>query len=270
MRKLLLLFSLSTLLLGSGCAAIQQYTGSEGGGMTTERVVSGLYDALTVSSSRTVDSTSQTNGFLNNPLIKINLPSQLTGMMNTLRDLGFSQQVDNFVIQMNRAAEKASGEALSVLVETVKGITFQDAWGILNGNQTAATDYFRGRTTQILADRFRPIVSGKMRELGIYQVYDTLNTAFTALPFTKSVPFDLEAYVVDQALSGLFTTLAQEESKIRGNLNFRSTPALRDVFGHLDTARKQGRQAEPTSAGSGGGNRGGNTGGGGMPRGTVQ
>lgn len=266
MRKLLLLLCISLFPLTSGCAALQQYVGGEEGGrgVTTELVVSGLYDALTVGSARTVDSTSKQNGFLENPLIKIQLPSQLTGMMNTLRGLGFNQQVDNFVIQMNRAAEKASGEALDVLVDTVKGITFQDAWGILNGDQTAATEYFRARTTATLADRFRPIVSGKMRELGVYQVYDTLNNAYTALPFTSNVAFDLEAYVVDRSLNGLFTTLAQEEAKIRSNLNFRSTPALKEVFGYLERERAAGREAQPTSAS--GSSRGGTS----LPQGTVK
>ena len=268
MRKLLPLFSLSLLLLGSGCSALQNYVSSEeGGGMTTERVVAGLYDALTVGSSRSVENTSRQNGFLNNPLIKINMPSELSGMMNTLRGIGLNKQVDNLVLQMNRAAELASAEALDVFVETVKGITFQDAWGILNGNDTAATDYFRGRTTQVLADRFRPIVTGKMREAGVYTVFETLNQAYAALPFSSGRPFDLEAYVVDRSLNGLFVTLAQEEAKIRNNLNFRSTPVLQDVFGFLESARAQGKQAEPTSASSSR-STGGRTGT--IPRGTVQ
>lgn len=267
MRKILLLFSLSLLLLGSGCAALQNYVGSEeGGGMTTERVVAGLYDALTVGSSRSVETTSKTNGFFGNPLIKINMPSQLSGMMNTLRGIGLDRQVDNLVLQMNRAAELASAEALDVFVETVKGITFQDAWGILNGNDTAATDYFRARTTTVLADRFRPIVTGKMREAGVYNVFETLNQAYAALPFSSGQPFDLEAYIVDRSLNGLFVTLAQEEAKIRNSLNFRSTPVLRDVFGYLEAARAQGKQAEPTSSATGSsGGRSGST-----PRGTVQ
>lgn len=249
---------------------MQQYIGGEGGGITTEKVVNGLYDALTVGSNRTVESTSRENGFLNNPLIKVVMPNELSGIMNTLRSLGFNRQVDNFVVQMNRAAEKASGEALSVLVDTVKGITFQDAWGILNGNETAATDYFRARTTQTLAARFRPIVTGKMQELGVYQVYDTLITAYAALPIGKNVNFDLETYLVDRSLNGLFTTLAQEESKIRGNLNFRSTPALKEVFGYLDSERAQGRRAEPTTSNSSNTGRGTTNTGGTMPRGTVQ
>lgn len=267
MRSLLLIFSLSLLLLSSGCAALQNYVQSDEGGMTTEKVVSGLYDALTVGSRRTVETTSQQNGFLNNPLIKINMPPQLSAMMNTLSDIGLNRQVDNLVVQMNRAAEMASGEAIDVLIDTVKGITFQDAWAILNGGDTAATEYFRSRTTQTLADRFRPIVTGKMQELGVYQVFDTLNHAYAALPFSKGVPFDLEAYVVDRSLNGLFTTLAEEESKIRENLNFRSTPILREVFGYLDAAHAQGKQAEPSSpTRSSSGSRGSGT----MPQGTVR
>lgn len=267
MRRALLVCLLLVLFIGPGCAAVQQYLGGENGeGITTEKVVGALADALSVGSKRTVDSTSREGGFLNNPLIKINMPSELTGMMGALRQLGLNRQVDNFEVAMNRAAEKAAGEALNVFVDTVKGMTFQDAWGILNGNDTAATEYFRGRTTAVLADRFRPIVRTKMNEVGLYTAYEFLNTSYAQLPFTNGVAFDLETYVVDRALNGLFRTLAQEEAKIRGNLNLRSTPLLREVFGYLDSNRAAGRRAEPTSGST---SSGGTSGGGSMPTGTV-
>lgn len=248
MHRALLVCLFLILSVGPGCAAMQQYMGGEnGGGMTTDKVVAGLTDALTVGSKRSVDETSREGGFLNNPLIKINMPSQLSGMMNALRQIGLNRQVDNFEVAMNRAAEKAAGEALGVFVDTVKGMTFADAWGILNGNETAATDYFRGRTTSVLAERFRPIVRTKMNEVGLYSAYEFLNTSYAKLPFANGVAFDLETFVVDRALDGLFKTLAQEEAKIRGGLNFRTTPLLREVFGYLDTSRAAGRKAEPTS-----------------------
>lgn len=272
MRNLILALTISlfSLSLGTGCASLQQYMGSSEGGMTTQKVVGGLYDALTVGSERAVGTTSKKGGFLNNPLIRINMPSELEPVMNAVRKIGLNKQVDNLVAQMNHAAELASGEAINILVDTVKGITFTDAWDILNGNETAATDYFRARTTQQLTARFRPIVDSKMRELGVYGIYNTINNAYAALPFGNSKGYDLESYVVDEALKGLFTTVAQEEAKIRSNLNFRSTPALKEVFGFLDEQRAKGKRAEPTSSSdrkSGGTTRGT---GGSLPRGTVQ
>lgn len=275
MRNLILALAIGllSLSLNTGCASLQQYMGSsdDGGGMTTQKVVGGLYDALTVGSQRAVGSTSKKGGFLNNPLIKINMPSELEPIMNAVRKVGLSKQVDNLVAQMNHAAEQASGEAINILVDTVKGITFQDAWAILNGNETAATDYFRARTTDQLTARFSPIVDKKMHELGVYDIYNTINNAYAALPFGNNKGYNLEKYVVDEALRGLFTTVAEEEAKIRENLKFRSTPALKEVFGFLDSQRAQGKRAEPTSSSSGRTSSGSTRGqGGSLPKGTVQ
>lgn len=272
MRNLILalVLGLFSLSLNTGCAALQQYMGSaDEEGMTTQKVVGGLYDALTVGSKRAVGTTSKKGGFLNNPLIKINMPDELQPIMNAVRKIGLNKQVDNLVAQMNHAAELASGEAVDILVDTVKGITFRDAWDILNGDETAATDYFRARTTEQLTARFSPIIDKKMHQLGVYDIYSTINNAYANLPFGNTKGFNLEEYVVDEALRGLFTTVAQEEAKIRGNLKFRTTPALKEVFGFLDEQRAKGQRAEPTSSGSSssGSTRGS---GGSLPRGTVQ
>lgn len=273
MRLFSLAFLVSFLSLSfTGCSALQQYAKGENGegGITTEMVVKGLYDALSVGSQRAVGETSREGGFLNNPLIKINMPEELKTVMNTARDIGLGKQVDNLVVQMNRAAEQASGEALDVLITTVKGITFKDAWEILNGNDTAATDYFRVNTTRELTSRFRPIVDTKMKELGVYQVYNVINDAYAKIPFTNSNGFNLEEYVVDQALSGLFKTVATEEAKIRQKLQFRSTPILQKVFGFLEEQRAQGKEAAPTSkATQKSGKSSTTTGGSSMPRGTF-
>lgn len=250
MRNIILALFLAafSLTLNTGCAALQQYMGgSDDEGMTTEKVVGGLYDALTVGSKRAVDSTSKEGGFLNNPLIRIDMPPQLEPIMNAVRKIGLEKQVDNLTKQMNHAAELASAEAVDILVDTVKGITFKDAWAILNGNETAATDYFRARTTEQLTERFSPIVDKKMHQLGVYDVYNTINNAYANLPIGNTQGFDLEQYVVDEALKGLFKTVAEEEAKIREKVNLRSTPALKEVFGFLDEARARGERAEPTS-----------------------
>lgn len=266
MRNLLLTLALAlfTLTLNTGCAALQQYMGSsEEDGITTQQVVGGLYDALTVGSQRAVGETSKKGGFLNNPLIRINLPPQLEEIMNAARKLGLNKQVDTLVEQMNHAAELASGAAIDVLVDTVKGITFQDAWAILNGNETAATDYFRARTTDQLTQRFSPIVSDKMKQAGVYNTYETINGVVANLPFEKAKGFDLQRYIVDEALKGLFTTVAQEEAKIREKVKFRTTPALKEVFGFLEDQRAKGKKAEPTAKES-------RSSGSSLPQGTVK
>lgn len=268
MRNIFLALVLSsfTLTLNTGCAALQQYMGNaEDEGITTQKVVGGLYDALTVGSKRAVGQTSKEGGFFNNSLIRIEMPSQLQPIMNAVRKIGLGNQVDNLVKQMNHAAELASGEAIDILVDTIKGITFQDAWAILNGDDTAATDYFRARTTEQLTARFSPIVDKKMHQLGVYDIYNTINNAYANLPIGNTQGFDLEQYVVDQALKGLFTTVAQEEAKIREKVNFRTTPALKEVFGFLEEQRAKGKPAEPTSNKNSGASRSNK-----LPQGTVQ
>lgn len=219
------------------CAEIQQYLQGEGEGMTAERVAAGLKEALEVGTQRTVNQTSVRDGFLANALIRITMPSELQRMMNTLRDIGLDRQVDDLEVKMNRAAEAAAGEAFDVFVNVIRGMTIQDAWSILNGDQHAATDYFRARTTAELTSRFQPIVQDKMQEVGLYNAYTFLNDAYARLPFTSSQGFDLEAYVVDRALNGLFVTLEDEEERIRENVSARSTQLLRDVFGYRDAQR---------------------------------
>ena len=234
--RLLICLLLASSLPLSSCAALEQFgIGSgQGGGLTEERVAAGLREALTVGTSRAVERTGRTDGFLRNALIKIVIPSELTRMMNTLKDIGLTRQVNEFEVAMNRAAELAAAEAVDVFVEVVRGLTIQDAFSILNGHETAATDLFRDRTTTTLASRFRPIVQRKMREVNLYNAYNYLAETYAALPFTPNTVFDVETYVVDRALNGLFTTLGQEEAKIRGNVRFRTTDLLREVFGTLD------------------------------------
>lgn len=251
LRRLALLLFVAFFSMHSGCAAIQEYMeGSGGSQMTTEKVVRGLVEALNVGSKRAVDTTSQENGFLNNPLIRINTPQQLQVMMNALKTIGFSQQVANFEVQMNRAAETASKEALNVFVDVIRGITFQDAWGILQGDATAATTYFKDRSTSVLADRFRPIVRDAMHKVGLYSAYEVLSGAYARLPMSGGQTFDLETYIVDKALSGLFTTLGQEESKIRANIQSRTSPILQEVFGYLDAQRSRGQSTSGGSTGA--------------------
>ena len=248
-RRLALLLIVLSFSMQSGCTALQQYLGGESGAqMTTERVVQGLIEALNVGSKRAVDNTSQENGFLNNPLIRINTPQQLQVMMNALKTIGFSNQVANFEVQMNRAAEAASKEALDVFFDVIRGITFQDAWNILRGDSTAATTYFKDRSTTILADRIRPLVRDAMHRVGLYSAYEVLSGAYARLPISNGQTFDLETYIVEKSLNGIFTSLGQEEAKIRSNIQQRTSPILQEVFGFLD--RERAREAASSSSSS--------------------
>lgn len=196
-------------------------------------VIAGLRDALRVGTDRTVASTSRLDGFLANELIRIHTPESLSTMTRTLRTVGFSRQVDELEVAMNRAAEQAAGEATSVFWGGIQKMSIQDGWEILNGGDTAATDYFRRTTSDDLRARFAPIVEEKMSAVGLVQIYDDLVARYEAIPLASlgQRPPDVRAHVTDGALAGLFTVLGQEEAKIRREPAARSTELLRRVFG---------------------------------------
>lgn len=194
-------------------------------------VASGLREALEVATGRSVDQLSSVDGFLGNAMLRIAVPDQFETVASTMRDLGLGGYVDDFETAMNRAAEKASAEARPVFWNEIRRLSIADAFGILNGGEHAATDYFRGRTETELRARFMPIVQEKMEEVGLYQLYGDLADRYNAIPFVSTPALDLDDYVASRALDGLFTTLGDEEAKIRHDPVARSTELLRRVFG---------------------------------------
>jgi hypothetical protein len=215
--------------LASNVLGALSSTGS-GGTLDENTVAAGLKEALSVGSKRAVAATSQDNGFWENELIRISMPQELSTMASTLRSIGFGNKVDELELAMNRAAEKASAEAKPVLLNAVSEMTVTDAMGILRGGDTAATDYFKEKTSGTLREKFTPIVQEKMNQVGLYQQYNQLKSTYEALPLTKKSTFDLDQYVSDQGIEGLFTMLAQEEKEIRANPAARTTDLLKKVF----------------------------------------
>jgi len=226
-------------LLLAGCAGLN--TGSVGdilqgtGPLDESTIVDGLREALHVGTERAVRTTSRRDGFFGNPRIHIPIPQELESVAGTLRSVGLGDHVDEFELAMNRAAEEASKEAVDVFWSAIRGLTWTDARGILEGDDTAATAFFRGRTEQELRARFEPIVTRKMTELGYVRTYERLVEAYSALPLTTKPAFDPEAYVTDRALDGLFTILGEEEKRIREDPLARTTALLRRVFGSTTT-----------------------------------
>jgi len=200
-------------------------------GLSNETVVSGLKEALPIGSGNAVSLNGKVDGYFKNAAIKILMPEKLKSLEKGLRLAGQSRQVDEFVLSMNRAAEKAAPFAKDIFWGAIKRMTFSDATRILKGGDTAATDYFRGATTEELTTAFQPIVTQSMESIGVTRQYKVLASRYNALPFVKSQAFDLDRYVVDKSLEGLFYVLAQEEHKIRTDPAARVTDLLKVVFG---------------------------------------
>jgi hypothetical protein len=200
------------------------------GAVDEKTASSGLREALRVGAQRAVAATSKPDGFFGNAQIRIPLPGQLESAAGLLRAMGMGAQVDELELSMNRAAERASKQALPVFTDAIKKMTIQDARGILGGDDTAATAYLRRTTGDDLRTRFRPIVDGAMSQVGTVKTYDRFVGSVAAVPFAGKPNLDLRSYVTGKALDGLFFMVGQEEKKIRSDPAARATDLLRSVF----------------------------------------
>ena len=199
-------------------------------GLSDDKIIAGLKQALQVSTGKAVALTGRPDGFLKNEAIKILLPPKLQTVGKGMRMLGMGSKVDELEVGMNRAAEQATPEAKQIFLASLKKMTFDDARHILSGSDTAATDYFKRTSSTDLSAAFSPIVKRSMERVGVVQQYNQL---------IKSAPggsalagqFDLDKYVVGKTLDGLFFMLGQEEKKIRKDPAAQTTALLKEVFG---------------------------------------
>jgi len=203
--------------------------------LSNSKVASGLKEALRIGADNSVKITGKTDGYFGNEAIKILMPSNLRSLEKGLRAIGGGPKIDEFVLSMNRSAEAAAPQARKIFGDAIMAMGFEDAKKILSEGDTAATDYFKGKTTDQLTAAFQPIVEKTMAENGVTQQYKTLTDQFQSIPFAKSQTFDINKYVVTKALDGLFYELADQERQIRKDPAARTTSLLKDVFGKSHT-----------------------------------
>ncbi|MBW2147100.1 MAG: DUF4197 domain-containing protein [Deltaproteobacteria bacterium] len=195
------------------------------------KIIQGLKEVLQIGTSNAVEMASRENGYYQNPKIKIPLPGAVRKVEKLLRAVGYGPKVDAFELSMNRAAERAAPEAKSIFFEAVTQMTFSDARKILKGPDNAATLYFKDKTHDRLYEIFKPITHKAMSEVGVTRTYQELDAKVRTLPFAGSLSFELDRYVTNGALDGLFFMLAEEERKIRQDPAARVTDLLKEVFG---------------------------------------
>jgi hypothetical protein len=200
-------------------------------GLSDAKIGEGLKEALKVGTENTVTLTGKTDGYFLNQAIKILMPEKLRTLEKGLRTVGYGPQVDEFVLSMNRAAEKAAPFAKEIFWNAIGEMTFQDVRKIFSGHETAATEYFKGKTSDQLVTVFKPIVDKAMNDVGVTRQYKDLVGRYETIPFVKKETFDIDHYVVTKALDGLFRVLGEEERKIRTNPAARVTDLLKEVFG---------------------------------------
>ncbi|MCK5618977.1 MAG: DUF4197 domain-containing protein [Candidatus Krumholzibacteria bacterium] len=233
MKSVSIMMIVVTALLVAGCfdSATLDKMFQDDGALDESTVAAGLKEALRVGTERSTASTSKLDGFYKNALIRIVMPEQYAGVAKTLNSFGMGSYVDDFERSMNRAAERASGEAIDVFWSAITQMSISDAFGILNGGETAATDYFRRNTTASLTARFQPIVTAKMEEVGVYNFYNDLVAKYNMLPIDKPEAVDIDDYVTVRTIDGIFSVLEGEEKRIRDDPAARTTELLRKVFG---------------------------------------
>jgi Protein of unknown function (DUF4197) len=202
-----------------------------GSGLSDAKIGSGLQEALKIGTENAVIQTGKVDGFLANKAIKILMPKSLQTIDQPLRLVGYGPQIDEFVVGMNRAAEKAVPFAKEIFWDAIGQMTFDDTRKILNGADTSATDYFKAKTSTKLHAAFRPKVEDVMNQVGVNRQYNDLIGRYKSVPFAKSVAFDPNQYVTEKTTDGLFFVVGQEEKKIRTNPSARVTDLLKEVFG---------------------------------------
>jgi hypothetical protein len=198
--------------------------------LSDSRIAEGLKEALRVGTNKAVKLVGREGGYFDNEAIKIVMPKNLRMFETGLRTIGYGPKVDEFVLSMNRAAEKAAPRAKKIFGNAILAMSIDDARQILSGGDTAATEYFRGATSEDLSAEFKPVVQHTMNQVGVTPQYRELLGGYKNIPFANSPKLDINNYVVAKSLDGLFYMVGEEEKKIRKNPAARVTDLLKQVF----------------------------------------
>lgn len=201
--------------------------------ITNKEAVAGLKAALEKGSQAAVATLGRTDGFMGNPAVRIPLPDSLARAESLLRRFGMGKYADDLVLSMNRAAEAAVPEARQLFIDSVRKMTVQDAKGILTGGETSGTEYFQRTTKDPLHDRFLPIVRKATQKVGLAQRYNEYAEKGAQLGLIKKEQSNLDEYVTQKTLDGLYLMVAEEEKKIRKDPLAAGTAIIRKVFGSL-------------------------------------
>jgi hypothetical protein len=201
-----------------------------GKGLSDSEIIQGLKQALEIGTENAVQQVSQLDGYFGNPAIRIPLPGVIQDAEKIVRLAGYGSELDELLLSMNRAAERAAPEAKAIFWDAIKKMSFSDAREILEGRDNEATLYFKDRTSKKLGKTFEPIVHTAMSEVGVTRAYQDLDAKVKDLPLVGDLSYDLDKYVTDGALDGLFHVVGEEERKIRQDPAARVTDLLKKVF----------------------------------------
>lgn len=205
--------------------------------LSNTEIIKGLKQALDQGVRYAVEQLGQPGGYLDNARVHIPMPEQLAWTEKTLRSIGQDRIADEFIASMNHAAERAVPEVTAVFGQAIQAMTLEDARGILQGPDDAATSYFREHSSAELAQRMQPIISEATSAVGVTSYYKTMmHKAGNLTSMLGPQALDLDTYVTQKAMDGLFMMIAEQEKRIRENPVERSSEILRKVFGAVSTS----------------------------------
>jgi len=224
------------IFITQSCAELQQISEeiSNSGILTEEQIGDGLKEALTKGIREEVTKLTQEDGFYSNPIVKIELPSELETVENILQKVGLESLTEQGIRALNKTAEEAVKEATPLFIAAIKDLTFEESKAILLGSPSAATDYLKSKTENELYLKFQPVVAANFKKVGADQIWETTIQRYNQIPLTKEVNPDLTDYVTSQALKGVYKMIEMEEIEIRNNINERSSLLLKRVFALQD------------------------------------
>ncbi len=217
------------------CTELQQVLDSATAatGLTSEQVGNGLKEALNVGIGKGSDRLSALDGYYKSPY-KILLPEDAQKIEKTLRDLGAGRLVDNAIEKINRAAEDAAKSAKPIFVSAIRQMTIQDAMGLLKGNKNAATQYLSNTTRTQLYQEFQPVIVNSLNKKNALDAWTKVVNKYNQIPFIQKQNPNLDDYITNKALDGLFSMVEKEELNIRNNVSARTSDLLRKVFAQQD------------------------------------
>jgi hypothetical protein len=245
MKKIFIPFTILAALTLTSCDVLEEAAGvltTDNTGNTSTpalsngEVISGLKEALTVGITNSVSLTSVTDGFLKNSDIALPFPEEAIKVKQKALDWGLDGQVEKFETTLNRAAEEATKEALPIFKDAILNMSIQDGFSILNGGDGAATKFLQDNTTAALIAAFTPKVEAAISKVKLTDYWNPIITKYnSAMTFTggEKLNPDLNQYVTERAIQGLFHMVEQEENKIRKDPMARVTDILQKVFGSI-------------------------------------
>lgn len=228
---IVLLTACTTAQINQTIGEVNKSLGGSSAPLTTAEVAQGLKEALIKGISTGSDLVSRVDGYFQNPAIKIPFPPEVKKVEERLRQIGLGNEVDKFVLTLNRGAEDAAKEAKPIFIEAIRAMTIEDAWAILRGEDDAATQYLKRTTAGLLKEKFKPVIQQSLERVNATRYYGDIVSRYNQIPFVQKVNPDLDDYATDKAIEGLFVMIAKEEKNIRENPVARTTAILKRVFG---------------------------------------